>query len=195
MTTARTPHLTPYRRIALIAALLLVVAACGGSDDSESDSSAAGDTVADAPAGGDDDADSASSNDGDQFGAALSDIADAIYATGSAHVEVSGDVDRSDDFGAGGGFTESGMTSLTFNADEQHLLGIAIEDGGKGGGISFTTKDFATGGAFPDQCKLDVDENDASSFEGSFECNDVPAIEDNTRSRTVNIAGTFAVHR
>ena len=187
--------------IRLLAALIALapLAACG--DDSDPDPAAAAsesESEDDAAAGGSEE-EASSSDDGsddessdDAAGATPADIIDADYVEGSAHVEVTGDADVTEDYTTGGGFSGQGTTSLSFNNDAG-LLGIAIDPGG-GGGISFTSGDFATGGTFPDQCRLDVTQNDASGFAGEFVCEGAPAVNgSSTDLLTVDVEGTFSV--
>ena len=192
--------------IYLLAALIALapLAACGDDDDSDP-AAAASEAVDDAT--DDESEDEASSSDeesddeessddeGSDDGAsaaALEDILDADYVEGSAHVEVSGDADVTEDYTTGGGFSSQGTTSLSFTNDAG-LLGVAI-DAGSGGGISFTSDDFATGGTFPDQCRLSVTQNDESGFAGEFTCEGVPAVNgSSTDLMTVDVEGTFSV--
>ena len=185
-----------FRLFAALAALA-ALAACG--DDSSPDPAAAAEAAADESssddAGADDEAtddDAEESGDEASSVADVFEILDADYTQGSAHVEVSGDADVTEDYATGGGFSTDGVTSLSFTNDNG-LLGIAV-DPGSTGGISFSSGDFASGGAFPDQCSIDITQNDESELAGTFECDGAPAVEgSSTDVFVVDIEGTFSV--
>ena len=192
-----------FRLFAALAALA-ALAACGddsspdpaaaateaAADESSSDDAGSDDDATDDDAGDDDDAEE--SGDEASSVADVFDVLDADYTQGSAHVEVSGDADVTEDYSAGGGFSTDGVTSLSFTNDNG-LLGIAV-DPGSTGGISFSSGDFASGGAFPDQCSIDITQNDESELAGTFECDGAPAVEgSSTDVFVVDIEGTFSV--
>jgi hypothetical protein len=193
-----------HRLVIALCTSLLLLAAC--SSDSGDDSAPAGGVGADqdAPGGGDgpddegaDDGDDQGGDDEDgardsSLGEALTGIVDAAYATGTAHVEVSGDIELSVDYATGGGFTNGGASSLSFSDTNNGVLGIVIDAGGERAAITFGTAQVGSGGAYPDTCDLGLTKNDDAGVAGRFRCEGVAGV-DGAQQITVTLEGEFSV--
>jgi hypothetical protein len=198
-----TTHRPLSRLIAAAIAALLLLAACG-SDSGEpaaANEDATGDDSTE-PAGSDDgggddasdNSDDAGGDDGDDADVAdaPTGFADATYTTGTAQIEVSGDLDMNVDYANGGGYTEGEQMSLSFfAASSNDALGVFFQPGGSGG-ITWGTGQIAAGGEYPSDCDIELTTNDATEIAGSFECEDVPGINV-AENITVTLEGTFSV--
>jgi hypothetical protein len=194
------------RLIAALLAAVLLLAACGSdsgddaadaAEDGGGDASVLDDTQDDGES--DDGGDDGESDDGggDAGGGGVSGdtpegFVEAEWATGTAHIDVSGDIDMAVDYAQGGGYTATDQMSLSFfGTDSNEALGVLIQPGG-GGGITWGTGQMAAGGQYPSGCDIGLTKNDATEIAGTFLCEDVPGV-DGATNVTVTLEGTFSV--
>lgn len=177
--------------VVVVLAAPVVGAGCGGDDD---DSAAAGATGAKAEdtskttEKAPDDGDGASSSKGGD----LPSLGDASYATGTAHVTISGDKDASYDL-LGGGATTGGFTTLSFRDDATGAtLAIVWGDSESDPAVALAGADFAAGGTIGKECSVSVDKSDAASVAGEFECKGIPGVS-GVQELKVDAKGSFAL--
>jgi hypothetical protein len=149
-------------------ALATLIAACGGS----SSGAATADT---GPTNGPtEEADGGeSAADGGGTVQAVT-ILDALYMTGSAHVEVSGGKQATFDgqLVAGVSMTTEGTTLLLFSAGEGENASVfSIANGADTGiGYTLTAPGIFTGGDGTTGCPIELTKNDDAGIEGRMQC-------------------------
>jgi hypothetical protein len=183
-----------FTRIALAAgAGLLLLAACGGSSSNDQNADSGSETDGTTAPGPDTTGPPQTDGGTDNGSFGVPDLVDASYASGTAHVEMSGDNDASADFTTGGGFTGQGTTFISFSdGTGAQQLTISIGSTAAESGISATFDGVSTGGAFGDACSIEVTTNTASEVAGHFSCDGIDAINQST-VLSVNLDGTFSV--
>ncbi len=186
--------------VAIVAGL--VGAGCGGSDDSSSanpvDAATATDQAADQSADdteAESDADPDAADDASTGGGSAPQLAEGPWE-GTLHVEVSGDVDFSEDY-FGAGSTQGTFTIFSFSADDGSGAQIAFTAGSNDeAALMVSSSDFVGGGEIGDGkvCNLTLSKNDGSSAEGRVVCKDAEGLNNSgTEGIRVDIEGTFAM--
>ncbi len=184
---------TPIRTIlaaTCIAGVSATLSACGGDSDSGSASSPSADdasrsTSPDAANGTEPDnrADTGSNGSSD-FG-----IADTNWARSWAHLEVSGDFNRSLDI-EGVGVTLDGLTNVPMATATNEAVNFTVDNDGNGA-LSMTLAEGATAGEFGTDCALELlDDSTDTKLHFFFTCNDLEAVSStSTDVSTVTIIG------
>lgn len=178
---------------ALVAVSLMAVvfAACGGGSGSATEAPQAGAT--DEPAAGASNVPAAPAPGG---GGDLPTVPDAPYATGSAHVEYSGDGQQGTidaQLAPGTGITLNGFTSLMYldPADAGSSIQIVL-DPDVGGTLSLTSGTLVAAGGRAEGCTFEVTTADASGVAGSFSCQDIAGFADGgSQAVKLDATGTF----
>lgn len=178
---------------ALIMCLAAVVSACGGSASTATvDGSASGstDTNAEPAAQG---AEAPAAN-----GAVVAvTIADALYSTGSAHVEVSGGKQFTLDgqLAPGASMTTEGTTLLLYSAGEGENASVFSISNGADTGLAFTISapGIITAGDGPTGCAIELTKNDGSGLEGRFTCRGLQTV--GLDQAVVDVSATFSAAR
>ncbi len=168
--------------ILVVLAFALVGAGCGGGDDSGSPldpAAAADDTASDSTAAVDAAADSDSDSDTGALpsGDGAPQLAQGIWE-GTLHVEVSGDVDFSEDY-FGAGQTQGEFTIFTFTSDDGKGAQLAFTAGSNDeAALMVNSADFTGGGEIGSGkvCNLSLSKNDESAAEGSVTCQDAEGL-------------------
>jgi hypothetical protein len=182
------------RRIALVMAVTILVAACGGSSTAPAalDGSGSDATPPEATAAGDNSG--AGGGDAGAAGQAIPDVADALYMTGTAHVEVSGQRTLTADAGLvpGASMTTGGTTLLSYSVGEgQDAVLISISNGPDIGlAVVLIAPSLTTGGDRTTGCAFDVTRNDSSGLAGTFACRGLSTV--GLDLATVDIEGSFS---
>jgi hypothetical protein len=195
----------PRLLLALIPVTILIVA-CGGSATPAANAplTSAGGGVPNASATGGGGATGAPTNPpggGGGANAGIPTIADGTYASGTAHVEISGGRNDTFDVDAASGITAGGNTILAFTgADNQKVVQLSFLAPGQGtpGGLSVATNVsnavFAMAGTWGGECQVKITRNNSSGLSGEFSCKDAPGLAGVIGGK-FNIKGTFAAER
>ena len=159
--------------LVLIVVTSAIAAACGGSSaTSAPDGVAAATDAVGAPA------DATQPASGGTVQAVT--IADALYMTGSAHVEVSGGKQLTLDapLVPGASMTTGGGTLLAYSSGEGENTSVfSIANGGDGGmAFTITAPGVITGGDLASGCPIELTKNDASGVEGRFDCQGIATV-------------------
>jgi len=190
----------------LLATACVVAAGCGGSDDSSSAAASSANAAADS--GSSDqgaastDAQSADQSAGqqssDQKSGASGDVPELSDGAwqGTAHVQVSGDVDATFD-APGGGISQAGSSVLTFAFDEAATKGSQIAlSPDQGSSVFVTVDNVSAGGNVGDKCSVSASTNDDAKAVVDFSCKGVEGVSTkDLKSYVVDIKGTFEVTR
>jgi hypothetical protein len=185
--------------IILLVASLTLLAACGGSNPA-----GAGGSATDAAAPGAAATEDAGGGSGDgTTGGVVHDIpaiTDGYYATGTAHVRLSGDKSQEVDvelIGAASG-TFTGATVLQYAAGEGNE-GVSVViglDKDAGASIAFTSAVVVAGGGPEQGCSFNLDRNEASGIGGTFACSGLAGLTPGAvTTSNVNLEATFTANR
>jgi len=185
-----------FSRIAVFAILTLSLGACGsspgasGDTGTESQPADASEPVADATTDG---------GGGGSGGGDIPTIADAMYMTGSVHVEVSGDKSQTVDAELVGGAsgTFSGQTILTYIVGEgQEAVTVGISVSAESGAtIAFSSAVLVAGGGADQGCSFGLDKNDAAGIAGTMSCSGVEGLTTGLETPIVKIEAAFSANR
>lgn len=178
---------SPLMTIGLVAAAALW--GCGGGSSASSapaGAAAATDAAAGVPA------DATATQAGGPVQAVT--IVEAVYATGAAHVEVSGGKQLTLDgqLVAGASMTVEGGTLLLYSAGEGESASVfAISNGGDSGiGFTLTAPGVVSGGDASTGCAINLTKNDASGVEGNFDCQGQTTV--GLDQATIGVRATFS---
>ena len=120
-------------------------------------------------------------------------IADALYMTGTAHIEVTGGRSLTTDatLVPGASMTTGGTTLLLYGAGEgQDAVVISISNGpGTGLAMTITAPQLTTGGDGSTGCGFDITRNDATGITGSFSCRGISTV--GLDLTNVDVSGSF----
>lgn len=173
----------------VLALASLIATACGGGASAtavapaDAESTPAGDTTGDA--GGDQPA-------GGTVQAVT--IADALYASGSAHVQVSGGKQLTMDapLVPGASMTTGGGTLLLYSSGEGENASVfSIANGGDGGmGFTITSPGIFTGADASSGCAIELTKNDAAGVEGRFDCRGLSTV--GLDQAVIDVQATFS---
>lgn len=182
-----------FARAALIMSLVAVASACGGAASTPTvDGSTPGSTGTNVEQA----AQTAEAADGGGAVQAVT-IADALYNTGSAHVEVSGGKQLTLDaqLVPGASMTTGGTTLLAYAAGEGENTSVFSISNGADTGLAFTltAPGIVTGGDGTTGCAIELTKNDGSGLEGRFTCRRLQAV--GLDLTTVDISATFSAAR
>lgn len=124
-------------------------------------------------------------------------IADALYASGTAHVDVSGQRTLTTDAALvpGASMTTGGATLLLFGAGEgQEAVVISVSNGPDTGlAMTVTAPQLITGGDGSSGCAFELTRNDDSGLTGTFTCRGISTV--GLDLATVDVNGTFTAER
>jgi hypothetical protein len=172
---------------------LALVSACGGSSDDDSDGPTQRATGTSDGAGG---ATSAATSGGGGGGENdIPVIKDGAFQSGRVHIEISGDRDATFDLD-GNGIAAGGYALFSYGNSDASIQ-VALQAGAdeEPGGLSITTADLATAGAWGEDCAVSVEES-GSEVKGQFSCDDLDAIATgSTASLHLRVRGTFSAKR
>ena len=164
----------------------VLVAACG--------SAAPGSTAETGPGDGNQAVDSPTDAPAPAGGIDAPAIADALYMSGTAHVEVSGGRSLTMDatLVPGASMSTGGTTLLLYGAGEgQDAIVISISNGPDTGlAMTITAPQLTTGGDGTSGCGFDVTQNDAAGLAGTFSCRGISTVGLDTA--TVDVSGAFS---
>ena len=184
----------------LLIASLTLVAACGGSNPAGGGGSATDSASTDAAAT--EDAGGGGSGDGTTGGVVqdMPTIADGYYATGTAHVEISGDKSQTVDVeligAASGTFTGSTVLQYTTGEGNEGVSVVVGLDKASGASIAFTSAVVVAGGGPEQHCSFNLDRNEASGIGGSFACSGLAGLAPGgLTTSSVNLEATFTANR
>lgn len=166
----------------LVAAFPLLVA-CGSSGDDDVDDD-------DADNGTSDDS-GASSGDSGSSDADIPDIKAGAYASGTVHIEITGDKDIEVD-AEGGGIAQEGFALLTYQNDDASVqIAFSSAEGDAPGAVALTTSEIVTGGEWGKDCTVSLDQSDGE-VRGEFSCDEVDALVPGSLDELhVKLKGTF----
>lgn len=185
-------HARSHTAAIVLLAMGAAFAGCGGDSDSNDPGAAPND---DTPGATEPDGGGNGDGGGGGGGSDIPDLADAEYAQGTAHVEISGDASASFD-APGGGSVIQGLTVLSFaNAERTESLSIALfADGSTPDSITVLGGDASTTVEIGKDCDIEFTKSDATGLEGEFACEDVGAISvTQPEEYTITVTGTFSV--
>ena len=131
-------------------------------------------------------------------------IADAAYASGAAHVEVSGGKQLSYDgqLVPGTSITTAGTTVITYQGTvgaDVVAFAISASPDNPDAGLSFAltvgsaTSPWVTGGDRTSGCAIELSKNDATGLEGHFTCAGMQAL--GTALSTIDVTASFSAER
>lgn len=185
------------RLLLALVSVTLMIAACGGS---ASPTTTVSTTATGAPTSGN--AAPATPVGGGGGGTAgIPTIADGVYKSGTARVELSGPRTETLDVGLGTGITTGGNTVLAFaSSDSQRVVQLSFLAAGSPdpGAVTVTTLNptalSTTAGTWGKECQIKITRNNASGLSGEFSCTDAAAVAGAIVTKS-SFKGTFAVER
>jgi hypothetical protein len=168
----------------------ILVAGCGSAtppgataDAAQGQGNAAVGSPADVPAAG--------------AGVEVPTIMDAMYTSGTAHIEVTGGKSLSTDatLVPGASMSTEGTTLLLYGAgDGQQAVVISISNGPDIGlAMTITAPELTTGGDGSSGCGFELTRNDDTGVTGSFSCRGITTV--GLDMATVDASGTFSAER
>jgi hypothetical protein len=170
---------------------VLFVAACGGSG-SPKQAAQVTNTTSQTSQSSSNSSDSSSASSSAGGGTVPTNILDATYNSGKAHVEISGDANKSVDINSASGFTGQGSTFLTFRDANGNSLTVTMSKTEAGTGVAVTVDSLTTGGQFNEKCRLELTQNDSSGLVGTFTCAGVDGVDSSTDYHNLNVKGSFS---
>lgn len=188
--------------IALPVALGLLLASCGSSTPGGAAGSA---PVVPSVAAASNDSESPTdetqpSAGGGGGGGSIPTIADGRYKGGTAHIEVSGDVNETLDAALSPvvSITTSGLTALTYStgsATTQVVVNVVFNPD-TGPAISYQSAKVLAAGGVSEGCHVELTKNDASGLAGTFSCSGLEGLAPGAVDPAkVDLKGTYSADR
>ena len=124
-------------------------------------------------------------------------VADAIYMSGTTHIEVSGQRTLTADatLVPGASMTTAGTTLLMYGAGEgQEAIVVSIANGPDTGlAMTINAPQIITAGDGSTGCAFEITRNDDAGLAGSFTCRGISTV--GLDMATVDVAGSFSAER
>ncbi len=177
--------------VLLIVAIAALSSGCGGSSTAPTEDSTAATTALDGDTGAVEvPVDAAPAGE-------VPVIEEATYASGSAHVEVSGGKSATFDadlLGGGLSITAAGTTLLMYpsTSGDGQLFSIASAPD-VGLAFTLTAEGIVTAGDRDNGCVIELSKNDSTGLAGQFDCHDLQTVGGDFSK--VNVRATFSAAR
>ena len=185
------------RLLLALASATLMIAACGGAASPTTNVST---TATGAPTSGNA-APTTPVGGGGGGTAGIPSIADGVFKSGTARVELSGARTETFDVSLATGITTGGNTVLAFaTSDSQRVVQLTFLAAGSPdpGAVTVTTLNLSAlstaAGTWGKECQLKITRNNAAGLSGEFACTDAPAVGGATVTKA-SFKGTFAADR